>query len=637
MINDFFHLALEFYRRPLDFRDLKDARCPLPAAIDSLEEALECILSRNKAITVARNFAVSTEVLQEAVYFFLRQVLFAQGGDYYRVLGVREDTSPRRVKAHYRLLIKAFHPDTNLSSTEEVESYAVRLNVAYGVLHRGVSDRSLARLDHEESDVRRKVASGIHGQRIHSPANRGSADVFIPRNPWRRAGFYRLFVKWVVISVVIGTVGFIWMFTRPSPTLRVSDTTQSIPDRREMGSELILSTPSSRMASSASHIQEQVKGPQPTQWEKSDEIPPKASYPKGKTTQMPKSDSLMVGRQQQPQQGQASEPLRLLVESPGQTGAGGPEGGLREDVVRKPPGNNAKTFAVNAKEVIRQSGQAQSITLSRDISAEETSIKGAFYQDSLSRIVAENITTRQSADESKMSMPQRVFDKKPVKTNESRHQSMANPGEQERTLTKLSPVNRPALSMENQRHGNGSASTSQRLYAGVDDSSEPSAFPQPQGRAQIPISKPIADRVPVADSSKAETIRPSSPVHEHNRIVAELERAFIQGDLKSFIQPFSNDCKLTEGSGRDFLRADYARLFANTDQRWLRLAQLHWSSADNGDYLGQGTFETKILTRGTWSYTKGKIRLHLVNRGDTYEIESLFHEVDQYQQESSAP
>lgn len=633
MVKDLFYLVLEFYRHPLDFPDLKDARCPLPTVIDSLEEVLDCVLSRDRATLVARDLAVSVDVLQEAVFFFLRQVLFTQEGGHHRVLGVREHASRQQIKAHYRLLIKVFHPDTNFSATEDVEAYSARLNVAYGVLYRGALDRSVRKLAYEKSDVPEKFASRIQSHRIRFPTKRGISDALKPFHPLKWARIYRSSARWIVLGLIMGTMGLVWMLIQSPPMLRVAETNQRALSRYEINAGYFVPGESrSQIPSATFPTQDQIVEARPIGWGRSEGKSPNISSPKDNTTSPSKQDSPMDAGQRPTQQGQVRD---LSRHSSGQIGTDYPVKVLSQDGIRKSPESIGKYLAMEVTKATRQGGQAQNFPPHQTLNeAKETAHAPRLMADKeVKTVIATTSPPSMSPSPvvgnqgtkplpSKMPASQQVFDTKPIKINGFGYES--NHGEQVGTSMKLLPADLPTISTETHR-SEGDIVLPQPLEKKIPESPGVLELSQPRESARASISK-----------VEMKPVRSAVPTHELNRIITELERAFVQGDLKAFTRPFSDNCKLTEGSGRDFLLDDYARLFANTDQRWLKVKQLNWSLTDNGDYYGQGTFETKILSRETWSYTKGKIRFHLVGRGDTYEIESLFHEVNQFQQEGGS-
>ncbi len=86
------------------------------------------------------------EVIAAAV-FFVQQVMFANGSDSYRVLGVNPDAPDARIKEHYRWLVRWLHPDRNTDDWDSV--YADRVNVAWQTLR--LPDR---RREYDESRLR---------------------------------------------------------------------------------------------------------------------------------------------------------------------------------------------------------------------------------------------------------------------------------------------------------------------------------------------------------------------------------------------------------------------------------------------------------------------------------------------------
>ncbi len=72
-----------------------------------------------------------SEVVAAAV-FFIQQVMFANGSDSYRVLGVNPEAPDVRIKEHYRWLVRWLHPDRNTDDWDSV--YADRVNVAWQTL-----------------------------------------------------------------------------------------------------------------------------------------------------------------------------------------------------------------------------------------------------------------------------------------------------------------------------------------------------------------------------------------------------------------------------------------------------------------------------------------------------------------------
>jgi len=68
----------------------------------------------------ARRLGLPASKLHDASVFYIQQVLFAQGADSYRVLGVDADAPDARLREHYRWLVRWLHPDRNNNAWEDV-------------------------------------------------------------------------------------------------------------------------------------------------------------------------------------------------------------------------------------------------------------------------------------------------------------------------------------------------------------------------------------------------------------------------------------------------------------------------------------------------------------------------------------
>lgn len=120
-------LALGIYRNPVSHSALLQPQTPLP-----IQPGVMLELATGKGLDDYPD-AQRAEISQAAL-FFVRQVFLAPGSDHYRVLGLRPSDEPEQVKRHYRLLMRLFHPDRDVSDEGWGELYAARLNQAYTVL-----------------------------------------------------------------------------------------------------------------------------------------------------------------------------------------------------------------------------------------------------------------------------------------------------------------------------------------------------------------------------------------------------------------------------------------------------------------------------------------------------------------------
>jgi hypothetical protein len=72
--------------------------------------------------------------LRSAARAYIQHVLFQDGADPYRVLGLLPHASPDEIKEHHRLLMRLTHPDRAETSARWHSSYVSRINQAYNTL-----------------------------------------------------------------------------------------------------------------------------------------------------------------------------------------------------------------------------------------------------------------------------------------------------------------------------------------------------------------------------------------------------------------------------------------------------------------------------------------------------------------------
>lgn len=104
---------------------------PLPQDIHQLLQ-VAATASAASLCEVAASFGEDPENLQEAARFYVREVLFYQGADAYRVLGVSHDADHVTLRKHHRLLQQWLHPDRQTSDWDAI--FAARVNAAWSQL-----------------------------------------------------------------------------------------------------------------------------------------------------------------------------------------------------------------------------------------------------------------------------------------------------------------------------------------------------------------------------------------------------------------------------------------------------------------------------------------------------------------------
>jgi hypothetical protein len=127
--------ALDIYRQPLRFRKRwADPGYVLPEGIGEL---LDLALAPPQALdSHAAALYASRDELDQAIHFFIHQVMLAENNDAYRMLGLPPGAKPAQVKSHYLKLMRLYHPDRH-PGNEWSEVYAPRINRAYAYLRRG--------------------------------------------------------------------------------------------------------------------------------------------------------------------------------------------------------------------------------------------------------------------------------------------------------------------------------------------------------------------------------------------------------------------------------------------------------------------------------------------------------------------
>jgi hypothetical protein len=229
--------ALAYHRAPALLSGAQ-AR-PLPEGVITLlrlaggDQALARQCAEASGETEAQVLAAAT--------FFIQQVMFAPGGDSYRVLGVEADADDTRIKEHYRWLVRWLHPDRNTDDWDNV--YADRVNVAWQDLR--LPDRRAAYdqarrpapspdLDEWQDDA---LAAAASAQAVR-PATLDLAPARFPR-PAPEPALAVLSPNTVqkLPTLVLGGLGGVaavllvlaWLAGDPPPVARVSEAPRATP------------------------------------------------------------------------------------------------------------------------------------------------------------------------------------------------------------------------------------------------------------------------------------------------------------------------------------------------------------------------------------------------------------------------
>ena len=169
--------ALALSRAPAERIALRQR--PLPGGVLELLQ----IAAGSDAGSLEQLAATSGEEtahIQEAARFYIREVLFYQGADAYRVLGVPHDASTETLRAHHRLLQRWLHPDRQTSDWDAI--FAARVNAAWSQLR---SDDRRAAYDLEHPP---RTFSNVRSPSSPLPWQVSDASVPASADParWRR-------------------------------------------------------------------------------------------------------------------------------------------------------------------------------------------------------------------------------------------------------------------------------------------------------------------------------------------------------------------------------------------------------------------------------------------------------------------
>jgi len=132
--------ALDLANMPVLARVMREQPLP-PKVLDVIKVAAGCEETLGRAQDMTGQ---NPDVIIEATQLYLREVLFAPGADYYRMLGVSQSAPRKEIRENMLWLMKWLHPDRETSRWQSV--FAQRVTVAWDGLK---SPERRARYDRE--------------------------------------------------------------------------------------------------------------------------------------------------------------------------------------------------------------------------------------------------------------------------------------------------------------------------------------------------------------------------------------------------------------------------------------------------------------------------------------------------------
>lgn len=199
-------LALACYRTPLAYQDRLSLAAPLPEDMDRL---LWLANGSPEILDEAvRQSGARPQELRDAARFCIQQWCLARGADPHRVLGVEPGASPERIKEHYRLLMRLFHPDRAAGRESWTDHYASRINEAWTALSR-TPDRAMPESRSHPPQVPAQDALRPRAERlVERPGPRSSRHLSGHRSQSRRRRLPGLALGGLTLAALLALGGF---------------------------------------------------------------------------------------------------------------------------------------------------------------------------------------------------------------------------------------------------------------------------------------------------------------------------------------------------------------------------------------------------------------------------------------------
>lgn len=648
-------LALEYYRNPLNRPGLSDVQRPLPDIIGALADAFGKAISGRQKATTAAALGTSTDELEAAVRFFLRQVLMAPGADHYRVLGLSHEATADEIRLHYQTLIRLLHPDRAGDDAEWAEAYAPRINEAYRVLR--------------NEDTRRQydaqlvpTGSATQGQSggVRAVA-RGPA-------PGVRTGGRMPGVLVAKRNVQIASLAGILLLTLAVVVITRHQKTpvlQADPARvnQPTPGPAFLKGPATP-GETAAHIKQQETqgpaGPRP-------DAPSSISPHPGSDT--PRASTTSDG------------PATVARTEPDETPATAERApGAADAVQRHPASENANVVAPNddTPTGTPDANTPPGVTLTQLHPGSETPAAPATHdgveaetrmdQSAIPEpsepapVAAPDPTPRDPEREYWITKTARIGASTEAEIERRETGKPDEPATASATLDSATPAAGPSgqprvldesVTAEVNNDGRTSVARIERdevrepaeRSPGTPDSAKlhPGDQPRPTAAADPAAAKRAGREHPeTREAPKTASDVPDSPApppagtQEYSApgvtpqgIMHQLVATYEAGDIDGLVSLFTPDAEVNDGRGTAFIRRDYIELFSTTAGRRLALNGMTWDMTDDGTIRGKGAVAVSVKSNifGPWRELEGTIRFELVRGKDGLRIARMLHEL----------
>lgn len=171
-----------------------------------------------------------------------------------------------------------------------------------------------------------------------------------------------------------------------------------------------------------------------------------------------------------------------------------------------------------------------------------------------------------------------------------------------------------------------SAKVPERLSAkeqGLDQVTAPRTAAFSESSESVRASPPSA-------MSPKRSVAAQVPLAAGARMISRLELAYRRGDADAVAALFSKSARTSDGSGRNLIRSQYARLFRDLADQTLVITSMSWQPNGHSRLSGSGRFSvrTKTTASGTWKRSDGRIDIELVRAGTDFHFSSMLYRQD---------
>jgi hypothetical protein len=655
-------LALAYYREPLRYPRLADSRQPLPAGFAALVPAFGVALVPRHLPATAEALGASAEEIIAAARFLVRQVLLAPGASTWRMLGFEAEAPPARVRQHYQLLIRLFHPDRQARMGDLDTDYAARLNHAYQTLRgdsAAVEDEVEA--DAETEECQPSAIASDELRRFFQPRlslDSGQASR-AKRGQWRRLTRRSLLVA--ALGLIVGVAVFILvsLMSPSNPHLQMSPNRSAQETATERQPSYLqgtaLKTPDVKPAL-LQPLDAEVLSPSAS---------PLVSPPQ-RTSVMglvgPEGDRLAA---MELRQGEIAEEMARMVAEREELARQQVEQARQRQEEAQRLDARRRVALAEAERQERQVAEAEAhLQAEREaleqqrgkLSRQESGGASAWEAEQGAALVeAERKLLLAVEAEARLKAEREVLERQKAE-QARREQELAKQQEAERQVAMAETQRRQREAAEAETRLKAERQALERLKAEQAQREKTEAksreaerqaelaeakrqqrqAAEAEARAQAEqkaLERQAAEQARVAaeaDRRREAESKPAPPVADPNNVVARLTHVYGQGDLEGLVSLFTADAQVSGGRGKAFIRGDYAAFFAQHPYRQLQIKGMKWQAGKEGRLVGTGSLVVKTRQNSgeAWGNATGTIRFELLPVAGGYKISGMEHEIN---------